>query len=106
MMFLTWAKCSNKAPNLSQGDVATVGQRRDTQSLNNTKVLVVVLEVNRGDADTDVLLLFAPVEPSLLEPLKVVGGSDALFIESLNNVTLVHLKGVKCELWTQSNHIG
>ena len=56
---------------LSQGDVAPLGQHRDTKSLLRAEEFVLVDEVVVGESNADVVLVLLPVDSSVLQPLEV-----------------------------------
>mmetsp|Transcript_13743 Transcript_13743/g.31845 ORF Transcript_13743/g.31845 Transcript_13743/m.31845 type:complete len:1547 (-) Transcript_13743:4516-9156(-) len=76
---------------LRKRDVASVGQRRDTQALLTTEVLVAVLEVDVGNGHNAVVEVAAPVETALLLPLEIGGVLDLVLHDSVEDIALVHL---------------
>ena len=46
-----WRAAEAETEGLREGDVATIGERRDDEALFDTEVLVAVVEVDVGDVD-------------------------------------------------------
>ena len=78
---------------LGERDVADVGEGRDDEALLDPEVLVGVLELGVGDGDDSRVLLGAPVEARLLEPLEVGRVADALLDQLVRDVALVDVDG-------------
>ena len=64
--------------NLREGEVDSVGERRDDQSSVEPHVLVTVAEGSRTLPDVELVGFPVPVEPQLALPLKLLGIQDTV----------------------------
>ena len=76
---------------LSQGDVASIGQRCDDQPFGAAKELVHVGEIHVGDRDLDLVLFFDEIESRLFEPIEIRHRANVRLYEFVENVLLMHV---------------
>ena len=76
---------------LCQGNVASIGQRRDHQPLVAAEKFVHVREIDIGDRDLHLVQLLVEVESRLLEPVEVRHRANVAVHELVEDVLLMHV---------------
>jgi hypothetical protein len=96
----SWGTTVAHAEGLGESDVASLSKRRDTKTLLGTQELILVGEVNIGDADHGVAIfaiLGSPVETRVLRPIEVCNvtnlASQHSIMDSLEKILLIDLNG-------------
>ena len=76
---------------LGDGDVASVGEGGDDQTVRAAQELVLVLEVYVGDGDLTDVIIFVEVEPALFGPLEIVDRFDMHHDQLVEDVPLMDM---------------
>ena len=90
------------AEGLAESDVAPLSESRDTKTLLGTEELILISEVNIGDANDSLAvlaILSSPVEAGVLLPVEIGNIFEVSFLtsilDSLEEILLVDLNGYK-----------
>lgn len=91
----SWSSTQHQPLCLSESDVASVRQWCDTQTATVPDILVGVLDLSITDVDLGLLALFVLVVAQLTLPLEAGLVLNALFNQSLNHISGMHINGTE-----------